>query len=109
MVSFSLHSLGTLIHVEGTLNRFGYESILGDYVHPNMLIVFPGADGIFQQHSVRCDTARNDRHWLEEHDLDFQVLPRPLNPPDLTPTEHLWDNLDCRVRDMDPHRHILCS
>ena len=45
-------SLGPLVHVEGTLNRFGYESILADHIHLYMLIVFLGADGIFQQDYV---------------------------------------------------------
>ena len=87
--------------VEGTLNRFGYESILADHVHPYMLIVFPGADGIFQQDSATRHTARNVQHWWEEHDQDFQVLPLHKSP-DLKPTERLWDHLNRHVSSMDP-------
>ena len=37
------------------------------------LIVFPGADGIFQQDNPTCHPARRVRHRLEEHDQN-QVL-----------------------------------
>ncbi|KAJ8892560.1 hypothetical protein PR048_005141 [Dryococelus australis] len=50
-------------HVEGTLDRFGYDTILGDYVHPCMMIVFPQEGGIFQ-HDVPCRTARSFRTQL---------------------------------------------
>ena len=61
--------------LEGTLDRFGYESILTDHRHPYILMVFPGEDGISQQDNAICHTARNVQHWLEEHDQGFQVLP----------------------------------
>ena len=67
-----------------------------------MLVVFPGADGIFQQDNAACHMARNVQHWLEEHGQDLQVLPCPTNSPDLNPTEHLWDHLDLSVPSVDP-------
>ncbi|KAJ8866863.1 hypothetical protein PR048_032724 [Dryococelus australis] len=40
--------LGPIVCVEGALDRFRYESFLGDHVHPYMMIVFPREDGSFQ-------------------------------------------------------------
>ncbi|KAJ8892379.1 hypothetical protein PR048_004959 [Dryococelus australis] len=56
---FSWHSIGYIIRLEDTLNRFGYESILCDHVHPYMMIVFPREDGLFQHHNTPCQTARS--------------------------------------------------
>ncbi|KAJ8883942.1 hypothetical protein PR048_015798 [Dryococelus australis] len=70
----SAYSLGPVIRVEGTLDRFSYESILDDHAHPYMMIVFPREDGIFQHDNA------------------------PFHPSDLNPIDHLWDHLDRRVR-----------
>ncbi|KAJ8898034.1 hypothetical protein PR048_003394 [Dryococelus australis] len=59
----SWHSLGPIIRVVGTPGQFGYESILGDHVHPYMTIVFPREDGIFQYDNSPCHTARIVVHF----------------------------------------------
>ncbi|KAJ8870218.1 hypothetical protein PR048_029234 [Dryococelus australis] len=82
-----------IIYVEGTLDRFGYESILGDHVHQYVTIVFPREGGIFQHDNAPCHTTRRVCTWLEEHDQNFKVLPCP-NSPEFDSIGFLWDHLD---------------
>ncbi|KAJ8867982.1 hypothetical protein PR048_031791 [Dryococelus australis] len=77
------------IRVEGTLDRFVYESNLGFHVRPNMMIVFPKEDGIFQYDTAPCHTAIGARTGLGEHAQDFKVIPWPPDSPDLDPIGHL--------------------
>ncbi|GBL85077.1 hypothetical protein AVEN_221308-1 [Araneus ventricosus] len=53
-VMFSLHALGPLIPVEGTLNSCAYLSIVADQVHPYLATVYPANDGVFQQDNATC-------------------------------------------------------
>ena len=68
-----------LIFVEGT----GHESILTEHIHPYMLIVYPGADGTFQQDSAKWLVT-----WLEMSNIGGKSMtktskyyPGPLIPP----------------------------
>ncbi|PRD20997.1 UNVERIFIED_CONTAM: Transposable element Tcb2 transposase [Trichonephila clavipes] len=47
----------------------------------------PGA--IFQQGNARSHTARVAQHFLRH----IQILPWPTRSPDLSPVEHVWDQL----------------
>ncbi|KAJ8870805.1 hypothetical protein PR048_027104 [Dryococelus australis] len=105
--SRGINSLCPIIRVEGTLDRFGYESILGDHARPYMMIVYPREDGIFQQDNAPCQKAGSVHTWLEEHNQDVKVLPWPPNSPYLNPFEHLWDHLDRRVRRLSPPPHTF--
>ncbi|GBM15469.1 hypothetical protein AVEN_142127-1 [Araneus ventricosus] len=51
---FSLHILGPLIPVEGTLNSYAYLYIVANQVHPYMATVYPANDGMFQQDNAMC-------------------------------------------------------
>ncbi|GFV80010.1 transposable element Tcb2 transposase [Trichonephila clavipes] len=44
---------------------------------------------LFQQENARPHTARVAQDFL----LHFQTLPWPARPPDLSPVEHVWDQL----------------
>ncbi|GFX85364.1 transposable element Tcb2 transposase [Trichonephila clavipes] len=44
---------------------------------------------IFQQDNARPHTARVAQDFLRH----FQTLPRPARSPDLSPVEHVWDQL----------------
>lgn len=56
-----------------------------------------GGERIFQQVDAICYMARNVKHWLKEHDEEFQVFIRSFNSPDLNLTERLSDRLVCHV------------
>ncbi|GFS93833.1 transposable element Tcb1 transposase [Trichonephila clavipes] len=80
-------SRSTLIAMRGTLTGQGYiDDILRPHVGPflNSLL---GA--IFQQDNARQHTARVAQVFLRH----FQTLSLPAHSPDLSPVEHVWDQL----------------
>ncbi|GFX29457.1 transposable element Tcb2 transposase [Trichonephila clavipes] len=80
-------SRSTLIVMRGTLTGQRY---VDDILHPHVgpfLNGLPGA--IFQQDNARPHTARVAQDFLRH----FQSLPWPTRSPDLSPLEHVWDQL----------------
>ena len=94
---FCWETLGPAIHVDVTLTRTTYLSIVADHVHSFIETVFPGGCGLFQQDNAPCHKAKMVQEWFEEHNNKFEVLTWPPNSPDLNPIEHLWDVLDKQV------------
>ncbi|GFU77596.1 transposable element Tcb2 transposase [Trichonephila clavipes] len=77
----------TLIVMRGTLTGQRYvDDILRPHVGP-FLNGLPGA--IFQQDNARPHTARVAQDFLRH----FQTLPWPARSPDLSPVEHVWDQV----------------
>lgn len=58
-----------------------------DHIHPYMtrVPIFRWPWG-----TVSCHKAQIFSNWFFEHDNEFAVLTWPTQPPDLSPTEHLW-------------------
>ncbi|GFX21531.1 uncharacterized protein TNCV_1399451 [Trichonephila clavipes] len=80
-------SRSTLIVMRGTLTGQHYvDDILRPHVGP-FLNGLPGA--IFQQDNARPHTARVAQDFL----CYFQTLPWPARSPDLSPVEHVWEQL----------------
>ncbi|GFT84543.1 DDE_3 domain-containing protein [Trichonephila clavipes] len=80
-------SRSTLIVMRGTLTGQRYvDDILRHQVGP-FLNGLPGA--IFHQNNARPYTARVSQDFLRH----FQTLPSPARSPDLSPVEHVWDQL----------------
>ncbi|GFS52725.1 transposable element Tcb2 transposase [Trichonephila clavipes] len=80
-------SRSTLIVMRGTLTGQRYvDDILRTHVGP-FLNGLPGA--ILQEDNVRTHTARVAQDFLRH----FQTLTRPARSPDLSPVDHVWDQL----------------
>ncbi|GFV21915.1 transposable element Tcb2 transposase [Trichonephila clavipes] len=80
-------SRSTLIVMRGTLTGQRYvDDFLRPHVEP-FLYGLPGA--ILQQDNARPHTARVAQDFLRH----FQTLPWLTRSPDLSPVEHVWDQL----------------
>jgi hypothetical protein len=60
---------------------------------------FPNNDAVFQHHNDPIHTAGTVQSWFEEHESEFQHLPRPAQSQDLNITEPV---LETNVRNRFP-------
>ncbi|KAK3528924.1 hypothetical protein QTP70_012853 [Hemibagrus guttatus] len=73
---FYWETSGPAFHVDVTLPRITYLSIVADHVHPFMETVFPDGCGLFQQDNARCHKAKMVQEWFDKHNNEFEDFPR---------------------------------
>jgi hypothetical protein len=92
---------GQLHCVEGNMDSKQYCKILEDSLLGTLKDYHVDASNIlYQQDGDSKHRLKLAQAWFENH--RFQLAAHPAQSPDMTPIEHVWDQVDCQIRDHYP-------
>ena len=95
------YGVGRIVWIEGNLNKELYCEILqDDLLGTYQDLGLDYHDRYFQQDNDPKHTLKLAQAWFHKNHVD--LLPWPLNSPDINIIENLWDHLERQVRARNP-------
>ena len=95
----SFNHKSPLVVINGNITARRYIDDVLDPVMVPFLNTYPDIT-VSQQDNARPHTARVTREYMQHENVE--VLPWPAYSPDLSPIEHMWDQLGRRLANRNP-------